>query len=509
MSSPTHPDPARPTLASFWHDLPREGRLLLSVVVFEFIGTGLVLPFHVVYLHEVRGFALSDVGLLLALPPLIGFLVVGPGGSAIDRLGARRILVGALVLQTASNAALAFSPAEWMAAGALMLSGAAFGVSWPGFQAFIAAVVPVELRQRYFGVNFTLLNLGIGIGGIIGGAFVDVDRLVTFQVIYLGDAVSYLPALVLLLGPLRLVAGRPVHAGGAPPATLSYREVMRRPAVASLMLLSFVSSYVGYSQLNAGMPAFARAVGEVSTQGLGLAFAANTVVIVVLQLVVLQRIEGRRRTRVIAVMSLVWACSWVLLGATGLVSGTWGATLLVAGCASVFAFGETLLQPTVPALVNELAPDHLRGRYNALSSGSFQLAAIIAPPVAGYLVGHGLGGVYIGSLVVGCLLCGAVAVVRVEPQLSPEVNGVRAASADRTMVVEQAPGAAPADPAARVETQRAASADRTMVVEQAPGAAPADPTARVETQRAASAGVERVDVVLPVPTVKTQASALE
>ena len=33
-----------------------------------------------------------------------------------------------------------------------------------------------------------------------------------------------------------------------------------------------------------------------------LAFAANTLVIVVLQLIVLQRIEGRRRTRVIAVM---------------------------------------------------------------------------------------------------------------------------------------------------------------------------------------------------------------
>ncbi len=136
------------------------------------------------------------------------------------------------------------------------------------------------------------------------------------------------------------------------------------------MLLSFVSSYVGYSQLNAGMPAFARAVGEVSTRGLGLAFAANTLVIVVLQLFVLQRIEGRRRTRVIAVMGVVWAGSWLLLGATGFVSGTVGATLLVAACASVFAFGETLLQPTIPALVNELAPDHLRGRYNALSSGS-------------------------------------------------------------------------------------------------------------------------------------------
>ena len=99
--------------------------------------------------------------------------------------------------------------------------------------------------------------------------------------------------------------------------------------------------------------------------------------------------------------------------------GTVGATLLVAACASVFAFGETLLQPTIPALVNDLAPDHLRGRYNALSSGAFQLAAVIAPPIAGLLIGHALGDVYIGLLVVGCLVCGVLAIARLEPQLDP------------------------------------------------------------------------------------------
>ncbi len=416
--------PPRPSLASFWHDLPREGKLLLSVVVFEFLGTGLVLPFHVIYLHEVRGFSLSDVGLLLALPPLVGFLVVGPGGTLIDRLGARSILVGTMLLLVCGDLLLAFAATPWAAGAALTLSGVAFGVSWPASQSFIAAAVPAGLRQRYFGVSFTLLNLGIGIGGIIGGAFLDVDRLGTFQTIYLLDAVSFLPGLFLLLVPLRHVAGRPVHDESLEDARVSYLAVLRRPAVASLMLLGFVSSFVGYSQLNAGMPAFARAVGEVSTQGLGLAFAANTVVIVLLQLVVLQRIEGRRRTRVIAVMGVLWAVSWVLLGGSGLVPGTLGATMLVAGCASVFALGETLLQPTIPALVNDLAPDHLRGRYNALSSAAFQLAAIIAPPVSGALIGHHLGNVYVGSLVVGSLVVGALAIVRLEPQLPPEVNGV-------------------------------------------------------------------------------------
>jgi MFS family permease len=173
------------------------------------------------------------------------------------------------------------------------------------------------------------------------------------------------------------------------------------------------------------MPAYARGIGEVSTRALGFAFGANTLVIVLLQLIVLQRIEGKRRTRVIAVMGVVWAGSWLLLGFSGLVPGTLGATLLVTGCAAVFAFGETLLQPTIPALVNDLAPDHLRGRYNALSSGSFQLAAVIAPPISGLLIGHALGNVYIGLLVVGCLVVGLVAIARLEPQLDPTVNGVR------------------------------------------------------------------------------------
>ena len=119
---------------------------------------------------------------------------------------------------------------------------------------------------------------------------------------------------MLLLWPLRHVAGRPVHDEEVAAEEVGYLALLRRPAVASLALLSFVSSFVGYSQLNAGMPAYATAVGEISTRGLGFAFAANTVVIVVLQLAVLKRIEGRRRTRIIGVMGVVWAGAWLLLG---------------------------------------------------------------------------------------------------------------------------------------------------------------------------------------------------
>jgi MFS family permease len=420
------------TLRSFWQDLPREGRLLLSIVVLEFLGTGLVLPFVVVYLHEVRGFALGDVGLLIGLTPLVGFLVVGPGGAAIDTYGARRVMIGANVALVAADVVLAFATTLPLAALAVSLQGVAWGVQWPASQSLIAVAVPSALRQRYFGVSFTLLNLGIGLGGIVGGLVVDVHRPATFQAIYLADALSYLPILVLLLVPLRHLAGRPEHDDEPPPAE-TYLQVLRRPGVAMVVVLSFAASYVGYAQLNAGTQAFAREVGRVSTQGLGFAYACNTLVIVLLQLVVLRRIEGRRRTRVIMVMSLIWSVAWVLLGASGLLPGTLGATLLLAACASIFALGETLMQPTIPALVNDLAPDHLRGRYNAVSAGAFSLAAIIAPVIAGWLIGHGAGGLYIVQLVVGCAAVVWVA-SRLEVTLPPGVNGVPVPQPDETAV---------------------------------------------------------------------------
>jgi MFS family permease len=415
--------PPKPPLKAFWHDLPREGKLLLSVVVFEFIGTGLVLPFWVVYLHEVRSFSLSTTGLVLGIQPLAGLLAVGPGGAIIDRMGARRVLVAALLFASTGEVVMAFAATVPVAALGMALSGLAFGVAWPASQTMIANVVPSAIRQRYFGVNFSLLNLGIGLGGLIGGAWLAVDQTWTFQAIYLADAVTFLPSLFLLLVPLRHIAGRPEH-DHEDMATPSYAEVLRLPGIPTLTLLTFLASFVAYAQLNTGMPAYARVVSDVSTQGLGIAFACNTLVIVVLQLVVLQRIEGRRRTRVMVVMALIWAFAWLLMGASGLVPGTLGATVLIAACASVFALGETLLQPTMPAMTNDLTTDRLRGRTNALTSGAFQLPMVLAPPVSGWLIGHHLEGSYVALLVLGCVLVAVVAVVGLEPRITPAANGI-------------------------------------------------------------------------------------
>ena len=414
-----------PGLRSFWAELPTAGRWLLSTVAIQTLGRGLTLPFTIIYLHEVRGFALGLSGTLMALIAVVALLVTMPGGTLTDRYGARRMILIGTSSMMVGNVVLAYATHPGVAALAFVLIGVNFGIVWPAFNAMIASVVDGELRQRYFGINFALVNLGIGLGGVIGGFFVDVSRPETFTIIFLADAASMLVPIGLLLGPLRHVHGRaeqPAEVDVDLPAT--YGAILRQPSVLWLTLLTFLAMFVGYGQLEAGFPAFSREVAEVSTRTVGFAFAVNTAVIVALQFWMLNKISGRRRTRVILVMGGVWVGAWLVLGATGLMPGGAAAVLGVLLFMGVFAFGETLLQPTIPAITNDLAPDHLRGRYNAISAGAFQAGTIAGPAVAGILLQHHWEEAYVGLLVAGCAAIGLLALA-LERRITPEVNGVK------------------------------------------------------------------------------------
>jgi len=410
-------------MRTFWTALPTTGRWLLSTVAIQTLGRGLTLPFTIIYLHEVRGFDLGVSGALMSIIAVTGLVVTAPAGTLIDRYGARRILLAGLVSMIAGCTLLAFATSPVVAAVALVLMGVNFGVSWPGFNALIATIVAGELRQQYFGVNFALINLGIGVGGILGGFFVDVHRPETFVAIFLIDAASSLIPMALLLGPLRHVRTHAEHGDEQEEPAEGYRQILRRPAVLWLTLLTFLAVFIGYGQMEGGFPAFARQVSGVSTQVIGFAFAVNTAVIVLLQFAVLKLIAGRRRTRVMQVMTLVWGFSWVLLGLTGLLPKTLVSAIGVLLFMGVFAFGETMLQPTVPAICNDLASDRSRGRYNAINAAAFQGGAIAGPIAAGVLLGDGRQIWFIVAMVAGSLLICALTIA-LERRLPAVANGV-------------------------------------------------------------------------------------
>lgn len=432
----TSTTPPRPGVREFWRALSTEGRWLLSTVVVQTLGRGLTLPFTIIYIHEVRGIPLDLAGLLMAFIAVVALAVTGPGGALVDRLGARRMLLFSTTCQMVGCAVIAFATTPWMFALGFAFLGINFGVSWPAFNALVAAVTTGDTRQQYFGINFALINLGIGVGGVIGGFYADVTNPTTFTVIFLADGLCMLVPILLLLGPLRHVQGLAEKpADDATPG--SYLAILRQPAVIWLTALTFLGTFVGYGQIEAGLPAFARSVSEVSTRVIGFGFAVNTATIVLLQFVVLRRISGRRRTRVLVAMTALWAVAWLTLGLTGVVAGTLAAALGVLAFNGIFALGETLLQPTIPAITNDMAPDHLRGRYNAISAGAFQAGTIMGPVVAGFMLNHGWSWAFISMIVVGCGLMACLALV-VERLITPAINGI--SSGDTTLLTDPATG---------------------------------------------------------------------
>jgi MFS family permease len=413
----------RLTMRAFWDQLSTSGRWLLSTTAVSTLGRGMTLPFTIIYVHEVRGIDLDVAGLLMSLIAVVAVLVTAPVGVLTDRLGARRMVLLGIAAQVSGSVVIAFATTVPAFVVGFVLLGVSFGVQWPAFNAMIATLVQGRLRTQYFGINFALVNLGIGIGGVVSGFLTDVSRPWTFTAIFLANAACFLVPAAVLLGPLRRVAGAPPPASDGADPDQGYLAILRRPAVLWITALTFLTSFAGYGQMEAGFPAFARQVSEVSTRTIGFAFAANTVVIVGLQFLVLRLIDGHRRTRVFLGLVALWVAAWGVLGATGLVAGTLLAAAGVIVFHVLFGLGETMLQPTVPAIVNDLASDRDRGRFNAVSSGAFQLGAITAPAVAGWLLDRRLGGAFIGVLLVSLGLV-AVLALALERTINPQTNGV-------------------------------------------------------------------------------------
>jgi MFS family permease len=164
--------------------------------------------------------------------------------------------------------------------------------------------------------------------------------------------------------------------------------------------LSIPAITFGNAQMEPGLAAFAVDAAGIPARALGWAYAANTVAIVVGQLVTLKIIQGRRRSSMLSICTAVWSLSWVVIALSDTVDGWLAVAAVVAGL-GLFGVGETLWAPKAPALVNGLAREDMRGRYNALQGMSWTVASIIGPATAGMLIGHDLPGAWVACVVGG------------------------------------------------------------------------------------------------------------
>jgi len=377
------------------------------------LGIGLSLVLYVLYLHDIRHLAVGFATTLLAINAIVALVVSPISGTLTDKLGPFRVIVVLLVLHAAALVSWAFATTTpWIVGTSLLLAvtdGAMFG---PG-TVLLTRLVEPEQRQRAYGVNFMMVNIGIGLGGLISASVVSLSTPSTFSRLYLGTAV------LTLAGVLPLLA---IHRHGGPVAHPhprrhgdpgGWREVLADRQLARFLLTALVLLVCGYGSLDAGASLFIVDEVHLAVGSVGVVLFVNTVAIVLAQLFVIRFMEGRSRSRMMAAMASLWGMAWLLFGVSPHVDRAVALAVLCAAMA-IFGIGETIWSPVGPALVNDLAPEHLRGRYNATFGLLFGLSGSLAPLVAGALLGTGNAGWWPFAIAGGCAvgLLGSLALGR-------------------------------------------------------------------------------------------------
>ena len=378
---------------------PSLTRMLAGIGATAF-GGGLTMALFVVYLHSVRGFPLQTAGLVLTYQALLGLVLAPLVGTVVDRIGPKPVLLVACLVEAVATCAFGLVTSVPQAVGVATVMAVGNAGTWPPQAALLSRLAPPEHRQRVFGLQFMLLNLGLGLGGLVGASILDVTRPSTFTAMYSLNASFYVFYFV-AVASLRGVTGPEATEPDPGDGPGGYREVLADVRLRRYLIGALVMLTCGYGSMDAGLPAFMTTVAHLPVNAIGVVFFLNTLIIVVAQVWVIKRIEGRSRTRMLAVAALLWGSFWLVVAASA------GFTPVVAGVMialgfGVFALGETIFSPVGPSLINSFAPPHLRGRYNAFGGLTWGVANAIGPAVAGIVIGGGWGVLWALGLALGC-----------------------------------------------------------------------------------------------------------
>jgi MFS family permease len=402
--------------------LPRMGtaRPFALAMVIDAIGSGIFLPFSLLYFHYVGGLSLTEAGLGLTVSMLIAVPAPLVAGVLVDRVGPRTVAV-------ATNAARVVGFLGYLLVHdliALVMVALLISVSdrlfWVAQPALIGEFATSGSRDRWFGLTVALRAVGLGIGGLLAGLAVSSLGILGYHVLVVANAVSFALAAV-LIASLRVPERTAVAALPAEPSLKGYRAVLAdRPFC--WIVASNVVFGIARTMILVGFPVYAIQVLGAPAWLAGVLYAVYTSLLAVAQTSLVRRLEHHRRTRALMLSALLWAGSFVLLAVTPLLPRQ-AIVVYLSAVTVLYTVAVMVHAGVIDALVIEAAPETLRGRYVAAFNLSWAAANALAPGIFTILLAWYAGLPWIMLAVL--LLLALVGVQRAEPRLARQAVRIR------------------------------------------------------------------------------------
>ncbi|MFE6774526.1 MFS transporter [Streptomyces sp. NPDC057702] len=408
-------------------------RRLISASLVSSLGDGIYVPLTMLFVHTLTGLSLTEIGAGLTVAGLCALAVMPVVGVAVDRCGAKPVVVASLLLRAVGFAGylVADSYPAFLAVALVVAVG--MWASAPGQQALIGEIATGAARDRLLAWDRSLRNGGMGAGSLaaagllaLGGGAGFVAAAVTLAVLFAlaaalaagiptarGDSAP--PDAVGAGGRRGAAAGR--GAGGV--GRQGYRHVLADRPYLLITLANFLIAF-GYTTQAMALPVYlTRDVGLPDALA-GAVFALNTVLVAALGVPVARLTLRGSRPRTAALGAAVFALSFAAFAVLPhLVSDAYAlaATLAVA---VLYTAGELVHSGPAQSLSVQAAPDHLRGRYLSVYQLSWSLCRTVAPLLLGLLLEAGSWPLW--AVLAVLMLAGAAALLRAGPALPPHAS---------------------------------------------------------------------------------------
>jgi MFS transporter, DHA1 family, tetracycline resistance protein len=397
---------------------PHAAAFVLVTIFIDAIGFGLIMPVLPRLLMNVGGIDLPhaiEIGAWMGLAMAVAAFIAAPVmGNLSDRFGRRPVLLIALGGLAVDYLLLAVAHTLPLIFLGRVLSGL-FGGSYGPAQAAIADITKPEDRAKTFGFVSAAFGVGFVAGPAIGGMLSDFGERAPFYVASAMAALNFLYGLTIFPETLKPENRRPFSWRRANPLG-AWRAARAAPGMlpAAIVLLLWQIASLVYPMT---WSFYAIAQFGWSDRMIGLSLGAVGVTIAFSQTLITGPAVKRFGERDAATIGLIAAIS-------GFIAYAFVTTTFAAFAVMGFIALQSLVQPSLMAMLSRRATPETQGEVQGISSMTMGIGSILAPllltrPMA-YFTGdsapvHFPGAAFIIAAVFGLV---ALAMLRRLPRVS-------------------------------------------------------------------------------------------
>ncbi len=361
-----------------------DARRFLFVSLVDAIGSGMFSPIAILYLTRIVGLSPGIAGLGLGVAAGVALVATPISGVLGDKRDSRTVAFWSYVVLAVGYVLYAGVRSFWAFVLVASLIELARSLSFTARRMMIFSLAAETSRVELLAYMRSSRNIGFGLGGLLSSAALLSGSRTAYTVLILGNAVSYLYA----AGSFRRLPPSPATPPPEDAEPGGYRTVLRNRRFVALSAVSGTLT-LNSSILEIGMALWIVRETSAPTWIVGLLFTLNTAIVVALQVPTSRGTESPRgvgRAYGRAGVALAVASALYVLAAhhsIGLAVALLVAATIVLTVAEMFGSAAEWATPTI------LAPEHLRGRYLAVTRSATGVQDMAGPAIVSVALASG------------------------------------------------------------------------------------------------------------------------